>query len=117
MVFGGTTTTEVSCGQRMQLNGVQQVPTVTFTTTTTTTTRPSYHMIMFDPDAPSRDHPVMADWLHWLKVDVTVGSEGEVKEGDVVMHYAPPSPPFGSGPHRYVLINPCDQNFIPSAIS
>lgn len=53
-----------------------------------------YTLLMSDPDATSKS------WLHWLVVNIP-GSEPEIKEGDEVISYAPPSPP--SGIHRYIF--------------
>jgi len=41
-------------------------------------------LIMYDPDAPQ------ASWLHWLQMN-----------GKTLVPWAPPSPPKGSGTHRY----------------
>ena len=89
---------------------------------------------MVDPDAPSRQDPRAAQWLHWLVVNIPgryqtftrvttrysivntchvshvlyPGDElmiGQgVREGKVLMQHNGPSPPGGSGPHRYVLV-------------
>ncbi len=51
-----------------------------------------YTVIMWDPDAQAKT------WLHWLVINA---EEGDVKRGEVIMNYAPPSPP--SGTHRYFI--------------
>ena len=51
-----------------------------------------YTLIMWDPDAPAKS------WLHWLIVNA---EEGDVKRGEELMRYAPPTPP--SGTHTYHL--------------
>ena len=63
-----------------------------------------YAVTMTDPDAPSRGNPIYADYLHWMVVNATAMPDwnnirGVV--GDVIVEYAPPSPPKGSGDHRY----------------
>jgi len=61
---------------------------------------------MVDPDAPSRDNPTAAQWLHWLVVNIP-GSDlkaGDVSLGKVLMQHNGPSPPQNSGPHRYVFV-------------
>ena len=58
-----------------------------------------YTISMFDIDAPNRNDPGKADWLHMLKVN----------NNDVLAKYTPPSPPFRSGPHRY-YIQVCEQS-------
>jgi phosphatidylethanolamine-binding protein (PEBP) family uncharacterized protein len=49
-----------------------------------------YTLIMWDPDAPAKS------WLHWLVINA---EEGDVKRGEEIMKYAPPTPP--SGIHTY----------------
>lgn len=50
-------------------------------------------ILMVDPDAPSRDNPVNAHWLHLLIIN----------NGEIVAKYHPPSPPKGTGLHRYIF--------------
>jgi len=61
-----------------------------------------YTVLMVDPDAPSHDNPVMAEWLHWMVVNVP-DSGMHVDGGDIVMEYAGPNPPVDTGDHRYCL--------------
>jgi phosphatidylethanolamine-binding protein (PEBP) family uncharacterized protein len=51
-----------------------------------------YTLLMWDPDAPA------ASWLHWLVVNC---EEGNIKRGEELVSYMPPTPP--SGTHRYFL--------------
>ncbi|XP_076846423.1 phosphatidylethanolamine-binding protein 4 [Brachyhypopomus gauderio] len=65
----------------------------------------TYVLMMVDPDVPSRTSPTRSYWRHWLMVDVK-GSGlrvGDV-EGTVLSEYAGPSPPKGSGFHRYQFL-------------
>merc|ERR1711997_250086 len=65
-----------------------------------------YTLAMVDPDAPSRDNPTAAQWLHWLVVNIP-GSDlvaGDISLGKVLMQHNGPSPPQNSGPHRYVFV-------------
>jgi len=57
-------------------------------------------MIMVDPDAPSRSDPKMAEWRHWVMVNCT---GADMKSGKTLSSYNGPTPPAGTGPHRYVL--------------
>jgi phosphatidylethanolamine-binding protein (PEBP) family uncharacterized protein len=50
-----------------------------------------YSVLMFDPDAPTRSNPTKANWLHWMIVN----------DSDTIVDFDPPTPPIGSGPHRY----------------
>lgn len=52
-----------------------------------------YTIIMVDPDAPSRNNAYLKYWLHLL----IINNNFAVKE------YEPPSPPKGSGKHRYFI--------------
>ncbi|CAI5975057.1 unnamed protein product [Closterium sp. NIES-65] len=61
-----------------------------------------YTLVMSDPDAPSPDNPVAAEWLHWLVVNIPgAATLPHSSAGDLVMGYKGPSPPMGV--HRYVL--------------
>ncbi|XP_064459467.1 protein D3-like [Ornithodoros turicata] len=61
-----------------------------------------YTLVMVDPDAPSRQNPKMRHWLHWLVVNIP--SSCDLRAGTPVTEYAGPTPPRGSGPHRYVFL-------------
>jgi large subunit ribosomal protein L35 len=52
---------------------------------------------MFDPDAPSKENPIYKSWLHWIKTNI------HNKSSDIVAPFMPPSPPAGSGLHRYCI--------------
>lgn len=61
-----------------------------------------YTLVMVDPDAPSRGNPKMKHWRHWLVINIPPSCD--VEGGDIITPYAGPSPPMGSGPHRYVFL-------------
>ncbi|CAN7990585.1 unnamed protein product [Ixodes hexagonus] len=61
-----------------------------------------YTLVMVDPDAPSRKDPKMRFWRHWLLVNIPPGCD--LNGADCVTEYAGPSPPKGSGPHRYAFL-------------
>jgi phosphatidylethanolamine-binding protein (PEBP) family uncharacterized protein len=58
-----------------------------------------YTFTMTDPDAPSAQNPTSADWLHWLVINAT--NPDDASSGQTIASYEGPSPPAGSGPHRY----------------
>ncbi|KAH7719639.1 phosphatidylethanolamine-binding protein [Aphelenchoides avenae] len=60
-----------------------------------------YTFMMVDPDAPSPTDPTARCWVHWLIYNVPMSV---VNEGAVIQAYNPPTPPPGSGYHRYVLM-------------
>jgi phosphatidylethanolamine-binding protein (PEBP) family uncharacterized protein len=51
-------------------------------------------LLMTDPDAN------LPSWLHWMVTNIP-GDVPDVENGDVVVAYAPPTPP--SGTHTYVF--------------
>lgn len=55
-------------------------------------------LVCTDPDAPGGNAP----WLHWL-VTNWKGEELESQPSGELMGWAPPTPPPGSGEHRYVF--------------
>ncbi|EFA03423.1 protein D3 [Tribolium castaneum] len=60
-----------------------------------------YTLLMFDPDAPSRMEPKIADVKHWLVVNI----QGcEVKTGEVIAEYMGSGAPQGTGLHRYIFL-------------
>lgn len=60
-----------------------------------------YGLLMFDPDAPAPDNPSKRNWLHWI---VCNARPDNIKAGNVVMEYAPPTPPKGT--HRSAAAAP-----------
>ncbi|MET8779606.1 YbhB/YbcL family Raf kinase inhibitor-like protein [Nocardia sp. NPDC004654] len=60
----------------------------------------SHAVLMFDPDAPSRATSQGLCWLHWAVGDIP---GLDIARGSEIVPYAGPTPPPGSGPHRYVL--------------
>jgi phosphatidylethanolamine-binding protein (PEBP) family uncharacterized protein len=63
---------------------------------------------MFDPDAPSPSSPTCRSWLHWLLVDASAAANSPPSppsppHGRDLVPFAPPTPPPGSGTHRYII--------------
>ncbi|KAG0696767.1 phosphatidylethanolamine-binding protein [Suillus ampliporus] len=90
-------------------------PTIAFTPMQVpdVTDEPTFTLVMTDPDAPSRENPKFSQWRHWVVTGVKPPPASEaVETGNFVAHltkpvvtpYCPPSPPAGSGKHRYVLL-------------
>ncbi|KAM9320256.1 phosphatidylethanolamine-binding protein 4-like [Gastrophryne carolinensis] len=65
-----------------------------------------YTLIMVDPDAPSRPHPVHKFWRHWLVTDVTADLlvTGKDVNGTILSSYYRPNPPPHTGYHRYQFL-------------
>jgi len=59
-----------------------------------------YTMAMIDPDAPSRKESTKRSWLHWLAVNL---DKNTIPHEKTLVHYNGPTPPKGSGKHRYVF--------------
>merc|ERR1711936_1076739 len=94
---------EAELGNTLPVSKTSSQPRVTFSGA-----KPGkmYTLAMVDPDAPSRADPRAAQWLHWLVVNIPGQdlAEGDVSLGKVLMQHNGPSPPQGSGPHRYVFL-------------
>ena len=55
-------------------------------------------LIAYDPDAPGSSSAT--PYLHWLVVNTRAGTPSS---GSTITPWAPPTPPKGSGTHRYVF--------------
>ena len=51
-------------------------------------------LIMYDPDSMN------PSWLHYLVLNIP---NGDISKGDIVVSYNGPSPPKGTGIHRYIF--------------
>ncbi|XP_054743510.1 putative odorant-binding protein A5 [Anastrepha obliqua] len=60
-----------------------------------------YTVVMSNPDIPSRQNPLLREWLHWLVVNVP-GTD--IAKGDVLDPYIGPMAPKMSGVLRYVFL-------------
>ncbi|CAG8501380.1 5472_t:CDS:2 [Racocetra fulgida] len=60
-----------------------------------------FTLMMVDPDAPSRENPTLREWRHWIVGNIP--SDGNLSEATHLDDYYAPSPPSGTGEHRYVL--------------
>jgi len=81
--------TKVINGMTLSLPMVQREPRLNFIQSAK-----QYTILMIDPDAPSRNNPIHKYWLHWLIVN----------NDKTIADYEPPTPPKGSGPHRYFIL-------------
>jgi len=77
-------------------------PEITFSAASPSKT---YLVINIDPDAPFKSWPVLPA-LHWLQAGLkaTEGSTTLKSEDPFVVNYAPPGPPPGASPHRYIFL-------------
>jgi phosphatidylethanolamine-binding protein (PEBP) family uncharacterized protein len=86
--------------EKVELSKVQNQPVIKFNSK-----NKYYTIIMADPDAPSKDDPKYKYWLHWIKVNIY---SNELNTGEDLIDFAPPTPPSGTGYHRYLFIL-CEQ--------
>ncbi|CAE6420458.1 unnamed protein product [Rhizoctonia solani] len=71
-----------------------------------------YVFFLLDPDAPSHSNPKWSEVRHMFAGNLTIEGDSERVPGSVVLgnstepvnDYMPPSPPPGSGFHRYVAL-------------
>ncbi|OQV14000.1 putative Phosphatidylethanolamine-binding protein-like protein F40A3.3 [Hypsibius exemplaris] len=84
-------------GNVLQVDDVKESPTVAWTANADV----YYTLVAIDLDAPSRANPVNREYQHWLVVNIR---GGDVARGETLTEYKPPSPPAGSGLHRYVFL-------------
>ncbi|KAH7983104.1 protein D1 [Rhipicephalus sanguineus] len=66
---------------------------------------PPFALVMLDPDAPSRQNPSLRSWLHWMVINAN--TTRTLHKGEQAVEYNGPTPPEGSGPHRYVFLAFC----------
>lgn len=88
---------EVNTGGELTPTIVKNIPQITWSN------KPEkfYTLIMFDPDAPSRESPKAKEWLHWLVGNIP---GGEVAKGQEICQYVGSAPPQKSGLHRYIFL-------------
>lgn len=67
--------------------------------------------MMTDPDAPSRAQPTMREWRHWVVANI---QNNDVSHGNVLTPYMGPSPPAGTGAHRYAFLLFRQQSRLPT---
>ncbi|XP_060594088.1 protein D3-like isoform X2 [Ruditapes philippinarum] len=64
-----------------------------------------YTVLMLDPDAPSHSLEGLNFYLHWANInDIVFQNHQKAKAGSTLMNYMGPSPPKGTGAHRYQMI-------------
>jgi len=65
----------------------------------------TYSLVMIDPDNLSRKNPSVAEWLHWLVLNIPASNliDG-ILGGQVLMAYGSPAPQPRTEEHRYVIL-------------
>ena len=95
-------------------NAPSPIPTPTLPSNVT------YTLVLTDPDATSRSDPIKAEMCHWIVTDISsqtrtsysidtvelnLGTLAERASNPTeLISYLPPSPPPGTGFHRYIFV-------------
>lgn len=87
----------VKSGNELLPSQVYEVPLISWKADPTQ----YYTLIMFDPDAPTRDNPKYANLLLWTVVNVP---GNRVEEGTTLCEYIGAIPPPGTGLHRFIFL-------------
>ncbi|XP_072027365.1 protein D2-like [Amphiura filiformis] len=89
---------EVSCGDKIELAVSDEEPVLV--RYQGEEKAKYYTLLMVDPDAPSAESPSSRYWLHWLVTNID-GEDLLHSESETIAGYHKPSPPPGTGVHRY----------------
>lgn len=95
----------VTPGQLLPKSRTQTAPNLTITPANMTTfLNKEYTLVMVDAWTPGYTDP-RGQICHWIVNGVTIQDHTVLTHGSVqVEHYRGPSPPSGSGPHRYAIL-------------
>ncbi|KAH7697928.1 phosphatidyl-ethanolamine-binding protein [Aphelenchoides avenae] len=98
VVFEGI---QVQPGQEIPVRNLKNAPRVTLKVDPDST----FSIVMIDPDNLSRKNPSVAEWLHWLVVNIPASNilEG-INGGQHQQPYGSPAPQPRTGDHRYVIV-------------
>ncbi|KAI5819606.1 phosphatidylethanolamine-binding protein [Pyronema omphalodes] len=100
--------TEIENGQLVPLSETKKLPTFALGPSSPVNTSSKYIIVAVDPDAPSRSNPILAQFLHYMNTDfspVSATNRNITSSNDrPTVKYIAPSPPIGTGAHRYVWL-------------
>jgi phosphatidylethanolamine-binding protein (PEBP) family uncharacterized protein len=123
----GISSAFVSYGNNIPVEAVKTVPSFLIAPlvaadeiepTRTIASSKNYTLVLSDPDATSRAHPVKGQMCHWIHTGINLGPmnvfeldgtpgylvpTSEILARDLV-EYLPPGPPPSTGKHRYVFV-------------
>ena len=89
----------VNAGNTLEVSQAKSRPTINFPKQQDQL----YTIAMVDPDAPNGRKPSSENqYFHWLIINVRGSSL--LSSGQTLVEYHGPSPPRGTGPHRYVFL-------------
>jgi len=81
----------------------QSPPTLAFKSSNANPT--AYLAICIDLDAPYKTIPFLGPILHWLQPSLKADSDSTLRaQSEELVSWAPPGPPPGAAPHRYVFV-------------
>ncbi|ELU11165.1 hypothetical protein CAPTEDRAFT_202306 [Capitella teleta] len=86
---------DVSCGESVPPTAFEAMPRIKYPSANPDKL---YFLLMVDPDAPNPVDPTLRYWRHWAVGDI------KTKKDAFIPEYAPPSPPPGTGEHRYQFL-------------
>ncbi|KAI8075319.1 phosphatidylethanolamine-binding protein [Gongronella butleri] len=79
-----------------------------------------YTLLLLDPDAPSSKDPKFSPYRHWVVGNIPAQHQDQVNAAaNQVTAYAGPTPPAGTGDHRYVFLlykQAAQQSYSPTAL-
>lgn len=85
----------IESGKKYSLDVPQYPPTIV----TKLNADKYYTIFVVDKDAPSKENPINRYWLHYMSIN----NYKNFNSGKIIIDYKPPTPPKGSGEHRYFV--------------
>ncbi|CAG8615545.1 12700_t:CDS:2 [Ambispora leptoticha] len=92
---------DVNLGNELTPNDTAKAPKVWFATDEPDS-EDQFALVMVDPDAPSRANPTNREFRHWAVGNIPANAN--LDKATTLTPYYPPTPPAGSGKHRYVFV-------------
>ncbi|EAS36938.3 D2 protein [Coccidioides immitis RS] len=103
-----STKTEINLGDHISTKQAHDPPVYEFhpvSPTEGTEPNKAYSLVLTDPDAKSRQEPIWSEFCHWVVGNASNPRTSGGKSGGTSLEkYMPPSPPPGTGDHRYVFV-------------
>jgi len=98
VVFAGI---PVEPGKEFGINHLKNAPRITLQVDPEST----FSVVMIDPDNLSRKNPSVAEWLHWLAVNIPASDiNSGINGGQHQQPYGSPAPQPRTGDHRYIVV-------------
>ncbi|XP_059622280.1 protein D3-like [Phlebotomus argentipes] len=95
----------VSLGEELTPSAVRNPPVVVKCLLCGISLRGFYTLVLIDPDAPSRDNPFEANFLHFMAVNIPGHRfTHALHQGETVAEYMGAIPGQNTGHHRYIFL-------------